>query len=1525
MKKFIIDSLKKMDKTFVEIKKSAIGNFIIERVILKSKNYYTVVTLFGTYLVGQLIAYNEGTNWSNKVQEELDSSDGLIHFIWWLISWIVPGGSLLTISGLASIILGTWIIRYKELNQNNRIERLIPDLKEKTKNILFEIRTNIEFKHSKIEIDRSETIDQIKNQLNSKQILIVCGDGGVGKTSIIKKIYENIEINTPFYVIKARIFQSNNLFTNYTLKEFIDIHKEYSKKIIVIDSAEALLDFESEYFKEVISTLITHEWKIVFTTRYTYLDDLNYHFANILNINPFKIDIKNLSKEELIGLSNTYEFNLPQDEKLFNLIQNPFYLNEYLSYYSEEEIQYEAFKNTLWNQNIIKSNPQREDCFIKLAFARANEGRFYISVECFSNSLETLRKDGILGHEKAGYFISHDIYEEWALNKIIENSYIQQSNEKDFFVQIGSSLSIRRAFRNWISEKLLLNDKGIKTFIENIIDNSSIESFWKDEILVSVLLSNYSDTFFDNFKNELMSNDYEFLVKISFLLRLACQDRDDTTLKNIGIKSHEVGEIDLIFTKPKGKGWESFITFIHDNIETIKLEKIDVIVPILNKWTTKNEETEVTKYASLIALKYYELINQSEYTNRSQIKNICRVIINGSSLIKEELLNIFNDIDEKKFKKHSDNYYELSEMILADFEGLKISKVMPEQVLKLANLFWTKEDQQDEGKRSLYERKEIEHAFNITDKYDLKYSPSSAFQTPIYSLLKIDYSITIDFIISFINKSVEHYVNSKWQYKENIETVNVYINEKTIVEQYHSQALWNLYRGTSSPLMPDLLQSIHMALEKWLLDLVKLKELDFKALELLLIRLLRSSKSSSITAIIASVVLSKPYKTFNIATILFKTKEFIDADFTRCFKDISNSKFMYGMGYDRDYKNKIFQEERIKTCDDKHRQNSLQDLCLNYQIFRTKEIKEKDVQSYQTILWKILDKYHDELPPKEKQTDKEKEWNIRLSKMDRRGMTIKPEKINGQDVLSFNPELSPELQEYSEKIQKESSHAIKYTQLNLWARQKIENNEEFKKYKQYEDNPYYAFKQIKEVSSISNDKRDFIFQNETFPHVCIILLKDYPDLLNKEDKIFCKSILLEFAYIGLRENYMYQISDGLEETIEYLPLLMKFFPSHDLKTEIKTILMLYLFDDYKVAHKDNHLYDFAIKAISNYLNDCINSYIGNYLILKPKYDEKMELNYHSHRKEEISKDQIVDNFINENQSILEEFVSNNKISISLESLEGKEFDVLIVIFKMIFKLNISIEREFTQKIIEKFLINILNDYNDEMDTDLKNEFIITYSEFLLNIKKDDIDFYLKPLLEQFTPNEEVVELLTYLVLNQMEINNYDNFWHIWNLLEEEIVKLCENGDNYSYICEIIKAYLLVSGRYVYSFWDSSTKEWHSFRERDKRFVKKLSEKIGHCPTTLYAVSSLLTTIASSYLDDGISWIANMLQNNSNLKTDKLHPDVVYNLEILTRKYIFMNGVKIKKDRKSKGEVLKILNFLINKGSSIAYMLREKIL
>ena len=80
-----------------------------------------------------------------------------------------------------------------------------------------------------------------------------------------------------------------------------------------------------------------------------------------------------------------------------------------------------------------------------------------------------MQKDEIIAFDRnsGGYFITHDIYEEWGQNVLIERNYVSSSDYKSFLNAIGNSLSTRRAFRAWLSDKLYDDSDEIKEFVES--------------------------------------------------------------------------------------------------------------------------------------------------------------------------------------------------------------------------------------------------------------------------------------------------------------------------------------------------------------------------------------------------------------------------------------------------------------------------------------------------------------------------------------------------------------------------------------------------------------------------------------------------------------------------------------------------------------------------------------------------------------------------------------------------------------------------------------------------------------------------------------------------------------------------------------------------------------------------------------------------------------------------------------------------------------------------------------------------
>ena len=1406
---------------------------------------------------------------------------------------------------------------------------LLEEKQRHTENVLHEIHTDIEFNDKKIEIDRCELLDRLRKCLDEKQILIVSGVGGVGKTAVIKKLHEREKDSIPFYVFKASEFNKdsiNDLFTEYSLQDFVNSHREEVHKVVVIDSAEKLLELtNTDPFKEFLTILINDKWQVVFTTRINYLADLNYDLIDIYKIRPGNFSISNLNQEELTIIAHGNDFNLPKDIRLMELIMNPFYLSEYLRFYTSESIDYVNFKEKLWSRVVVKNNPQREQCFLATAFQRASEGQFFVTPASDAQLLGALVKDGIIGYETAGYFITHDIYEEWALEKKISVDYVRKTNNKEFFDNIGDSLPVRRSFRTWVSERLLLDDQSIRKFSTDIVLGDEISQFWKDELWIAVLLSAHSATFFDSFKEDLLVNDQKLLKRLTFLLRLACKEVDYDILKQLGISDSNLLSIKYVLTKPKGAGWQTAIRFIYDNLDEIGVKNIHFILPVINEWNQRVKKGETTRLSSLIALKYYQwTIEEDVYLTRGDDKeNLLHTILHGAAMIKPELEGIFEEVTKNRWNNHRDPYLGLMKAILADVDSLPVWSTLPEYVLQVADLFWYRPHQQN---RERYGRMDVEDEFCLRSSHH-DYFPESPYQTPIYWLLQSKTRKTVDFILDFTNKTTECFAHSRFA-KNEIEEVDVLFEEGKSVKQYICNRLWCSYRGTQ--VSTHLLSSIHMALEKFFLE--SGKDMDSKILESWLLHLLRNSKSASISAVVTSIVLAYSEKTFNVAKVLFQTKEFFDFDMNRLVLDQSHKSSLISLrdGFGgANYKNALHEVDRIKACDDPHRKICLERLALSYQLFRSEGVSEVEVKERQQALWGIFDKYYSQLPDEAQETEANKTWRLFLARMDRRKMKVTTEEKEEGIEISFNPDIDSKLKEYSDAAIKKSSELMRHTSLKLWASHKRDNDERCKQYEQYENNPHIVLKELKEIIDRLNGDagENFRLFNGAIPaDVCSILLIEYFNQLSEEEGEYCKDIILEYSQIPLTSHYRYQISDGTASAISALPVVFRNYPID--RNIVKEILLLALFNDCPIGMGGGSYSVFPSMVINTLWEDHFDdmqSLLIGYLMFKPKYEGLRDrLRQESYEKGfyEIDDQKLNEIFFNEYEHGLQKIIDNT-ISVNyLNDMERTDLYILNTGFQLIpMRTSNAVHKQLVRSIISTFSTRLLSrDREDKVDHSVRHSFLKKLAYLVLNASEMDITDYLKPFLDSFNGSEPIADFFEQLILAEDRLKTYDNFWRVWTLFFEKIVALCKHGDGHWSVDKIIKSYLFAQIQ-----WKDSTTDWHTFKDSNSRFFAEIAKNIGHCPSTLYSLAKSLNNVASRYLNPGIAWISGMLSCNKALWTAKLEDNTIYYLESLIRKYVYTERERIRRTKQLKEEVLVILEFLVEKGSVVGYMSRENVL
>lgn len=1448
----------------------------------------------------------------------------------------------------------------------------IIELQKYTDLVLQPIRAEIVFKENTIKLDRSSVVGGIKDTTQTFPLVVLSGGAGVGKTAVVKDFYEAIRESAPFFVFKVTQFKTvahiNQLFKNYgeiTAAEFIAEHKDLKEKYVVFDSAERLSEVEDQdVFRMFLSDLVKNGWSIIFTVRHSYLDDLRFQLKEFYGANFVSHNIPYLSSEEIEEIAKTHKFKLPKNDRLASLLTTPLYLSEYLQDYTETkaEISYVDFRETIWKKQIQNSSFQlnnihrrREECFLKIARQRVNKGGFFVKTNGSDHeALQKLEASEIIKFDSnaGGYFITHDVYEEWALDMLIERAFNTTSDYQAFYSEIGNSLPIRRAFRKWLSDKLFANDENAKKLIAFTVQDSSVESYWKDEVLVSVLLSDYSKVFFELFEEELLKEpervvsvessskviqvvninykiEQRLLHRILFLLRIACKTVDENFLNRLGLTRASALSLETIFTAPKGSGWSSAIAFINKHKNKFKLMYMHAILPVLDDWNRSHKQGETTKDASQIALFYYNTLTAQEgfyFSSRvSSKEQLVRTIFNGSGEIKEELTGIIGAVIAAQDTSHRTRYYELVKAMLSSIiDSTEVARHLPKEIIRLANLFWFYKPPEDRHPYSDY-RNDIEQYFDLTEGH-LEYYPASAFQTPIGTMLQVAPQETIDFILDFTNKTVEYFAKSEFA-KYEAEEIDVVVDESgQTIKQFICHRIWNLYRGTQ--VAPPLLESIHMALEKWLLGISK--TWDPKVVEKWCLYLIKKSKSASITAVVISDVLAEPSKLFNVAKVLFRTKDFFSFDTARVQLDTTHAKFTYSMAHDPIG---LFKNERLQTCEDKHRSHSLENQALNYQLFAAEGESEDVSKARQEAVWKILDEHYAKLPSKSKETDVDKTWRLCLARMDRRKMKIATEEKDNKLLISFNPEIDPELRQYSEEAQAKSSEALKYTPLQVWSRHKFEKNDEAKNYPQYDNDHTSALSEAKTIlEQLSREKSEEsqfrLFYRAVPSYVCAVLLRDYSEKLSPEDAIFCKDVVLEYASMPLQGNFRYQVGDGLEVAVNVLPLLIKRFPKDAEK--IKEVLLLVLFDSYPIG-MSQRVSDYAVSAILQHLwpecHDDANAILLGYLSLKPKFDEISDLIREENRKKQkydFSRVAAIKRFKEECKAQIKKALSNQLSYDDIQNVKEIDSDVLVTAFLLVpLKTTNENHKKFLREISPALIEAFKNEDKDErLDYVLEQRFLDKFAYFVLYSPKEEIETYVKPFMEllgDFRRRRDVADVLEAFIIAEDTINQYEEFWDVWQVFYPKIVELCSDENHLRYAESIVYKYLLAIQ------WRKEAKEWHSLKDREKSFFKKVSEDMGGNAPVLYALAKLLNDIGSNFASEGIVWISNLLQKNPDLSRKELEVNTVYYLENLVRSYILKNRQKIKTDPQLKKQILIILDFLLEKASVTAYLLRENVL
>lgn len=1375
--------------------------------------------------------------------------------------------------------------------------------------LLAPIHENVVFHRESIHINRDTISSHLVDQFTTGAVLMVSGEGGSGKTALIKEIYKKQSTKFPIVIFKASELNRdslNDIFKldrNFTFYQFIETFSTESQKVFVVDSAERLAEFDDvELIAGMFRTLLNENWALIFLTRTVYQNALSTFMADGFNINPSLINIPTLQESELQELALNKGFNLPDNPRFVSRLSNLFYLGEYLKNYDDIDRKgnYRDFTDKLWLKKICGSLHKngmdilRDRCMIEIAKRRADSGCFYIdTTDLRQEALFALRQDEILGFDvsRNEYFISHDIYEEWALNKIVDRSWKKIGEVPAFLSAIGDSLPIRRSFRMWLSDELMECD-SIPQIIPEAFKDSSLSDFWKDEIILACLLSNHADKFFSLFDKDIKANNFAIFWRILFLLRTACVSPNKFLPQLMA---------------PYGKGWEEAVRFMYRYRNETFEKNAEIALPILRDWTSANPSGQATKEAGIMV---FSAIENADVNGAHCFTNLAKGLINISlksvKEIPQQIKSLINKIIATPNTQRTYVMRSFVEEILTNpITHFLVCQELPMEVITLCEKCWTYEPptSNELNKHSgpfISDYISRENKFGLSNETEHHYFPPSAYQSPILFLLRKKPIETLEFIIRFINKFVENY--KECDYDTCVEEVTLKIEG----EEYHqfcSPGLWECYRGMGTPVLPYLIQSVHMALEKFLMEILDSFEAD--KVKWILKKILIESKSASLTAVVTSVVLKHYMKLPDIAIMIFSTPEFIYLDLSRAARE-NEAKSLARMsaGLPKPY-NELYVKERLEACNDKHRSTTLENIVHAYQYCQIPVFSDEEQREFITKIHNLIDKFKSD-------ENIMTRMSAVLERIDCRNLKMEAEPVEGGFMLKFIPQnRSVQTIESQKAAERQCEQLMKYTPLKLWtSNSDNDNREKIPKIAEYDNSHDKVMMDLRllmaDTESLTGETS--LINKGTPEAVASKLLRESADKLSDEDRLFCKEIIMTGLQNMFREDYWYQVGNGSEASVMALPAIMELYPED--ADDCVVILALSMVR-FRNGGGWANLSKFAPAAVRN-------SHLWEN---NPEKAEAVLAYFISMQKLAYTEP--------ENFYAAFEQMDSRKTTIDVSDIDCTQVPDLNAILSLL-PYNTQDCRLMTiyEKICAELPGRFFNDYRRSSDPednpynetafiDARFNVFDNISRFILSRShSDEIERFLNPLMRKFACSDHTASFINSLIYKEDELQRIPQFEVVWQMLYPKILEF-KDERHLHHRDEIFCNYFFCS-----RIWNENIHDWHSLTPSIIRIFDKAAKDMGGIPSIIFCMAKFFSGLGSKYIDKGLNCVYEVTHNAPQMKSENFSDAAIFYLERFMNQYRIQKSRQIREDRNIKRKVISILNFMISYGSAKAFRLRD---
>jgi len=884
-------------------------------------------------------------------------------------------------------------------------------------------------------IPRGQCVAQVLSGFDERQLVIVTGGPGAGKSAVIAELAPLLHESGPLFFFRADELSQPSLAAVQSLSSMPDAVLSMESLLrcgtptVVIDSLEKALEARSPgALEELLALVRQHKGvRLCVTTRSYALNALYSIF--LADFSYQVVDVPLLTDAEISSAvtGTALEDITARDGGVREVLRAPYYLRLAFNYTATGAILPQAAGNDLrlrlWTELVAPSRgllagvaERRRIAFNQVCYERTERFAQFVQAPADAEAVTFLVQDGVLTQDAALRVApTHDVLEDWSLFFRVDQEVRGAERAWDvLFGKLGSHAGMRRALRTWTAQRSAEGDADAYALLEAALKlDSTIPQLWRDEVAIGLLRSERVEDLVAKLSNSVSFNSANLLQRLSHLLRVACKGptsidyshlADDPTNREIMLR--------IGMAAPVGKAWDVVIGLVAKAFPGLPSENYSWIVQLAEDATSHDENwhkptqrvVDVFNMAEHFCLRDEEDWYREQSISKRFYALLCRCVGADScrfTTFTEALLRRFlAGADMRDF------YAEERLQFLVNFKNCReVSFFVPDLVWKVFWNLYTKSEPEVERDFGMIG---WESAMGLSQLADHEFFPPSVLQGPFRSLLLYAWPKSVRFVVDLCNHAAKAFATMRPN-EVSIIPLEQSPNDRPHIHDYR---LWATYRSLS--VTSYLLNAALMALEERLLIEAKGQP---RVISQVLEIILELGESSFTTGMVAGVLMAHPQLVTEKMLSIFKCPQFFSDDIARRVQEAGALAIHGG----HDGLDDSRQQERLASNRLPHRRWHLEDLVLQLQFNRPDLLE---------VIHRILDSHSKALNETEEVPGG---WRMALKRMDIRGLKLGEVASDGKGVSLEIANLEPELQQASDKAQAGMQRMNRIGAVSAWA------------------------------------------------------------------------------------------------------------------------------------------------------------------------------------------------------------------------------------------------------------------------------------------------------------------------------------------------------------------------------------------------------------------------------------------------------------------------------------------------------------